>query len=126
MGAALIAQAFDDPPQIAANGAEGALEHHLGMTCDPVAGFVQIPCIERCAFGAVKSWTGYLIATNEIPQEQESSGFRLNGLCDGAHRQGDEFGNTRKRPKEASPFPSRSAEAVRWRQRAKQTTPRCA
>jgi L-serine dehydratase len=67
MGAALIAEAYDEPPQIAANGAEGALEHHLGMTCDPVAGFVQIPCIERCAFGAVKSWTGYLIATNEIP-----------------------------------------------------------
>ena len=55
MGAALIAAAYDEPPQVAANGAEGALEHHLGMTCDPVAGFVQIPCIERCAFGAVKS-----------------------------------------------------------------------
>lgn len=67
MGAALIAQAYGDPPQVAANGAEGALEHHLGMTCDPVAGYVQIPCIERCAFGAVKSWTGYLIARNEIP-----------------------------------------------------------
>jgi L-serine dehydratase len=37
------------------------------MTCDPVAGYVQTPCIERCAFGAVKAWTGYLIATNEIP-----------------------------------------------------------
>jgi L-serine dehydratase len=67
MGAAMIAQAYGDPPQVAANGAEGALEHHLGMTCDPVAGFVQIPCIERCAFGAVKAWTGYLIARNEIP-----------------------------------------------------------
>jgi L-serine dehydratase len=67
MGAAMIAQAYDDAPQVAANGAEGALEHHLGMTCDPVAGYVQIPCIERCAFGAVKSWTGYLIARNEIP-----------------------------------------------------------
>ena len=67
MGAALIAQAYDEPPQVVANGAEGALEHHLGMTCDPVAGFVQIPCIERCAFGAVKAWTGYLIAKNEIP-----------------------------------------------------------
>jgi len=67
MGAAFIAQAYDEDPQIAANGAEGALEHHLGMTCDPVAGYVQIPCIERCAFGAVKSWTGYLIATNEVP-----------------------------------------------------------
>jgi L-serine dehydratase len=67
MGAALIAAAYGDPPRVAANGAEGALEHHLGMTCDPVAGYVQIPCIERCAFGAVKSWTGYLIAKNEIP-----------------------------------------------------------
>jgi len=67
MGAAAIAQAYGDPPQVAANAAEGALEHHLGMTCDPVAGFVQIPCIERCAFGAVKAWTGYLIAKNEVP-----------------------------------------------------------
>jgi L-serine dehydratase len=67
MGAAMIAQAYGEPPQVAANAAEGALEHHLGMTCDPVAGFVQVPCIERCAFGAVKSWTGYLIAKNEIP-----------------------------------------------------------
>ena len=67
MGAAAIAQAYGEAPQVAANAAEGALEHHLGMTCDPVAGFVQIPCIERCAFGAVKAWTGYLIAKNEIP-----------------------------------------------------------
>ena len=66
MGAAAIAAAHDDPPQISANGAGAALEHHLGMTCDPVAGFVQVPCIERCAFGAVKAWTGYLIAKNEI------------------------------------------------------------
>jgi L-serine dehydratase len=66
MGGAAIAQAHDDPPQIAANAAGAALEHHLGMTCDPVAGFVQVPCIERCAFGAVKAWTGYLIARNEI------------------------------------------------------------
>jgi L-serine dehydratase len=70
MGAALIATAYGDEPQVAANGAEGALEHHLGMTCDPVAGFVQIPCIERCAFGAVKSWTGYLIARNEVPENR--------------------------------------------------------
>jgi L-serine dehydratase len=67
MGAALVAQAMDAPPQVVANGAEAALEHHLGMTCDPVAGYVQIPCIERCAFGAVKAWTGYMIASNEIP-----------------------------------------------------------
>src|SRR4029453_7186140 len=70
MGAAMVAQAQDAPPQVVANAAEGALEHHLGMTCDPVAGFVQIPCIERCAFGAVKSWTGYLIARNEIAENR--------------------------------------------------------
>jgi L-serine dehydratase len=67
MGAAGIAAAQDESNQVCANGAGAALEHHLGMTCDPVAGFVQIPCIERCAFGAVKAWTGYLMATNEIP-----------------------------------------------------------
>jgi L-serine dehydratase len=67
MGAALIAQANDFGHQVVANAAESSLQHHLGMTCDPVAGFVQIPCIERCAFGAVKAWTGFMIASNEIP-----------------------------------------------------------
>jgi L-serine deaminase len=43
-----------------------ALEHHLGMTCDPVAGFVQVPCIERCAFADVKAWTAWAVASNEI------------------------------------------------------------
>jgi L-serine dehydratase len=67
MGAAFLAQAHDETNQVIANAAESSLQHHLGMTCDPVAGFVQVPCIERCAFGAVKSWTGFLIARNEIP-----------------------------------------------------------
>ena len=67
MGAALIAQAHDFEPQVVANAAEASLQHHLGMTCDPVAGYVQVPCIERCAFGAIKSWTGFMIASNEIP-----------------------------------------------------------
>lgn len=67
MGAAFISEAYDFPPQVVANAAESSLQHHLGMTCDPVAGFVQVPCIERCAFGAVKAWTGFAIASNEIP-----------------------------------------------------------
>ncbi len=67
MGAAFIGAALDAPPQVIANAAESSIEHHLGMTCDPVAGFVQVPCIERCAFGAVKSWIGYQIASNENP-----------------------------------------------------------
>ena len=66
MAAALVASAHDAPARVVENAAESALEHHLGMTCDPVAGFVQIPCIERCAFGAVKAWTAYAIASNEI------------------------------------------------------------
>jgi L-serine dehydratase len=70
MGAAFLAEAHGFSPQIVANAAESSLEHHLGMTCDPVAGFVQIPCIERCAFGAVKAWTGFMIATNEIPADR--------------------------------------------------------
>jgi L-serine dehydratase len=44
------------------NSAEIALEHHLGMTCDPVNGLVQIPCIERNGFGAVKAVTAALLA----------------------------------------------------------------
>ena len=66
MAAALTATAHDADSIVVENAAESALEHHLGMTCDPVAGFVQVPCIERCAFGAVKAWTAYVIATNEI------------------------------------------------------------
>src|SRR5690349_19745144 len=66
MAAALTATAFDAPSTVVENAAESALEHHLGMTCDPVAGYVQVPCIERCAFGAVKAWTAYAIASNEI------------------------------------------------------------
>ena len=70
MGAAMIAQTLGAPPKIVSNAAESALEHHLGMTCDPVAGYVQVPCIERCAYGAVKAWTAYCIASEEIPEER--------------------------------------------------------
>jgi L-serine dehydratase len=68
MGAAMIAQALGEGPKVVANAAESALEAHLGMTCDPVAGFVQVPCIERCAYGAVKAWTAYCIASEEVAE----------------------------------------------------------
>jgi L-serine dehydratase len=73
MAAALVATAHDAEPRVVENAAESALEHHLGMTCDPVAGFVQIPCIERCAFGAVKAWTAYAIASNEVASSHRVS-----------------------------------------------------
>jgi L-serine dehydratase len=66
MAAALLATAHDAESIVVENAAESALEHHLGMTCDPVAGYVQVPCVERCAFGAVKAWTAFEIASNEI------------------------------------------------------------
>ena len=66
MAAALVATASGAESRVVENAAESALEHHLGLTCDPVAGYVQVPCVERCAFGAVKAWTAFLIATNEI------------------------------------------------------------
>ncbi len=73
MAAALVATAHDASPRVVENAAESALEHHLGMTCDPVAGYVQIPCIERCAFGAVKAWTAYAIASNEVASSHRVS-----------------------------------------------------
>ena len=65
MAAAMIAEVMGSSPQTVENAAESALESHLGLTCDPVAGYVQVPCIERCAFGAVKGWTAFMIASNE-------------------------------------------------------------
>ena len=73
MAAALVATAHDAEPRVVENAAESALEHHLGMTCDPVAGYVQIPCIERCAFGAIKGWTAYAIASNEVASSHRVS-----------------------------------------------------
>jgi len=46
------------------NAAEIALEHHLGLTCDPVGGLVQIPCIERNAVGATKALNAAMLALN--------------------------------------------------------------
>jgi L-serine dehydratase len=55
MAAAGLASALGGSNAQIENAAEIGMEHHLGMTCDPVGGLVQIPCIERNAFGAVKA-----------------------------------------------------------------------
>ena len=62
MAAAGLCAVMGGTPEQIENAAEIALEHHLGMTCDPVAGLVQIPCIERNAFGAVKAVTAASLA----------------------------------------------------------------
>ena len=67
------------------NAAEIALEHHLGMTCDPVGGLVQVPCIERNAFGAVKAVTAASLAlrgdgTHFVPLDTCVETMRQTGL----------------------------------------------
>lgn len=62
MAAAGLAQALGGTPAQVENAAEIAMEHNLGLTCDPVGGLVQIPCIERNAMAAVKAINSARIA----------------------------------------------------------------
>ena len=55
MAAAALAELLGGTPEQVENAAEIGMEHHLGLTCDPVGGLVQIPCIERNAVGSVKA-----------------------------------------------------------------------
>jgi L-serine dehydratase len=62
MAAAGLCAVWQGTPAQIENAAEMALEHHLGMTCDPVGGLVQVPCIERNGFGAIKAYTAAALA----------------------------------------------------------------
>jgi L-serine dehydratase len=62
MAAAGLAAALGGTSEQIENAAEIGMEHHLGMTCDPIGGLVQIPCIERNALGAVKAITAASLA----------------------------------------------------------------
>ena len=62
MGAAGLAAVLGGTPAQVENAAEIALEHHLGMTCDPVRGLVQVPCIERNGLGAIKAVSAAALA----------------------------------------------------------------
>ncbi len=62
MAAAGLCAVRSGTPEQVENAAEMALEHHLGLTCDPVEGLVQVPCIERNGFGAIKAYTAASLA----------------------------------------------------------------
>ncbi|ATH96804.1 MULTISPECIES: L-serine ammonia-lyase [Dermabacter] len=62
MAAAGLAEVMGAKPRQVENAAEIAMEHNLGLTCDPVGGLVQVPCIERNAMGAIKSITAVRFA----------------------------------------------------------------
>ena len=70
MGAAMIAFCFGKPIDDIVQAAEIALEHSLGLTCDPVDGYVQIPCIERCAIYAIKAINAVKLAI-VIPNDSQ-------------------------------------------------------
>lgn len=73
MAAAALTEAMGGSVQQALMAAEIAMEHHLGMTCDPIGGLVQIPCIERNAMGAMKAITAANIALMSAPQHAKVS-----------------------------------------------------
>ncbi|WP_420961985.1 L-serine ammonia-lyase [Brucella sp. IR073] len=85
MAAAGLAAVLGGTPEQIENAAEIALEHHLGMTCDPVAGLVQVPCIERNALGAVKAVTAASLAikgdgTHFVPLDACIETMRQTGI----------------------------------------------
>ena len=71
MAAAAIASVDGLPPELVGVAAEIAMEHHLGLTCDPVDGYVQIPCIERNAVGACTACNAAMLARLSTPGKQK-------------------------------------------------------
>jgi L-serine dehydratase len=65
MAAAGLAATLGASNEAVEHAAEIGMEHHLGMTCDPIGGLVQIPCIERNAIGAVKAINACRMAMQE-------------------------------------------------------------
>ena len=84
MAAAGLAAALGGSNEQIENAAEIALEHDLGMTCDPIGGLVQIPCIERNAFGAIKAINAASMAlhgdgTHRVSLDQAIETLRQTG-----------------------------------------------
>lgn len=67
MAAAALTEAMGGTQRQSLMAAEIAMEHHLGMTCDPIGGLVQIPCIERNTMGAIKAITASQLALQSMP-----------------------------------------------------------
>jgi L-serine dehydratase len=67
MAAAALTEAMGGSQRQALMAAEIAMEHHLGLTCDPIAGLVQVPCIERNTMGAIKAITASQLALQSSP-----------------------------------------------------------
>ncbi|MDN3667299.1 L-serine ammonia-lyase [Algibacter miyuki] len=68
MAAGALTELLGGTPEQVLVAAEIAMEHHLGLTCDPIGGLVQIPCIERNAMGAIKAINAAELALDTDPQ----------------------------------------------------------
>lgn len=90
MAAAGLCAVLGGTPAQVENAAEIALEHHLGMTCDPAAGLVQVPCIERNGIGAIKA-----VAAASLALRGDGSHFMPLDNCIEAMRQTGEEMNTK-------------------------------
>ncbi len=73
MAAAAFTECLGGSVAQALMAAEIAMEHHLGLTCDPIGGLVQVPCIERNAMGAMKAITAANLALDSTPQHAKVS-----------------------------------------------------
>lgn len=73
MAAAALTEAMGGTPGQCLMAAEIAMEHHLGLTCDPVGGLVQVPCIERNTMGAIKAITACQLALQSNPDKARIS-----------------------------------------------------
>lgn len=69
MAAGALCELMGGTPEQCLMASEIAMEHHLGLTCDPIAGLVQIPCIERNAMGAIKAINACEMALNGDPSK---------------------------------------------------------
>jgi L-serine dehydratase len=73
MAAAALCEMLGGTPRQALMASEIAMEHHLGLTCDPVGGLVQVPCIERNTMGAIKAITAAQLALQTNPDNAKVS-----------------------------------------------------
>lgn len=85
MAAAGLAAVLGGTPRQVENAAEIALEHHLGMTCDPIRGLVQVPCIERNGLGAIKAVSAASLAlrgdgNHLVPLDSAIETMRQTGM----------------------------------------------
>jgi L-serine dehydratase len=79
--AAAGSEVLGGTPEQVLMAAEIAMEHHLGLTCDPIGGLVQIPCIERNTMGAIKAIHAAELALESDPNMPKSHWIRWSTPC---------------------------------------------